>query len=64
MVSQLAPSGLSLPMPVPPHAVVKSAPWDAVRESVRPSQPPTFFSPSTESGISAARITKNCSTSL
>ncbi|MGC0376788.1 hypothetical protein RKD28_004304 [Streptomyces sp. SAI-229] len=64
MVSQLAPSGLSLPMPVPPQAVMKSSPRDAVRESDSPSQPPTLFRPSTVMGMSAARMTKNCRTSL
>ncbi len=64
MVSQLAPSGLSLPMPVPPQAVTKLSPWDAVSLSVRPSQPPTLFRPSTVIGMSAARMTKNWRTSL
>ncbi len=64
MVSQLAPSGFALPMPVPPHEVMKSAPCDAVRESDRPSQPPTFFRPRMVIGMSAAMITKNWRTSL
>ncbi len=32
--------------------------------AVRPSQPPTFLRPSSVSGVSAATITKNWSTSL
>ncbi len=64
MVSQLAPSGLASPMPVPSQAVRKSPPWEAESEEVMPSQPPTRLRPTTVSGISAARITKNWRTSL
>ncbi len=39
-------------------------PAAAVILSVRPSQPPTRCRPSSVSGVSAATITKNCSTSL
>ena len=39
-------------------------PGPAVTFSTRPSQPPTRASPATVSGISSARMTKNCSTSL
>ena len=36
----------------------------AVTFSIEPAQPPTRASPATVSGMSSARITKNCSTSL
>lgn len=64
MVSQFAPSGLASPMPVPFHAVRKASPCEELSESVSPSQPPTRLRPTMVSGISAARMTKNWSTSL
>ena len=39
-------------------------PGPAVTFSTSPAQPPTRASPAMVSGMSSARITKNCSTSL
>ncbi len=64
IVSQLAPSGLASPMPVPPQAVMKSPPCCLVSWSLMAPQPPTRLRPSTVIGMSAARMTKNWSTSL
>ena len=58
-------TGLSMPVSsVPGHDDICSAPHFSVTLVVRPSQPPMLCRAIRVSGVSAATMTKNCSTSL
>ncbi len=64
---QLAPIGLvTCPTPVPCQGCSASPPRPLapVTLAFSPSQPPTTCRPTSVMGIRAARMTKNCSTSL
>ena len=64
MPSQFAPSGLCA-LAVSAQVCRPGSPSGEARTlSNRPLIPPTLIRPSTVTGISPARITKNCSTSL
>jgi hypothetical protein len=58
-----SPSGLDQGMPVPFQVLNELAPrLVCATARFRPLQPPTWTRPTTTTGISPARITKNCNT--